>query len=119
MTQRRKDGDDEVSSLAEAGVEGDLAGAEALPVVARLVVEIRSDGRRTVARGGVEDHLSGERVSVEARADSPLELAAALTRMLLSSPRVPRRALEAGLDERRGVRNSLRRLLRRGGRGPD
>ena len=53
------------------------APGDELPVVARLVVEIRSDGRRTVARGAMEDVASGQTVAVEARADSPLQLAAA------------------------------------------
>ncbi|HRI07751.1 MAG TPA: hypothetical protein PKW35_08045, partial [Nannocystaceae bacterium] len=52
------------------------------PVVARLVVEIRSDGSTTIARGAIEDHLSGETVGIEARAQCPLELALALARSL-------------------------------------
>lgn len=60
--------------------------ADELPIVARMVVEIRSDGRLTVARGAIEDRLNGEQVSVEARADSPLELSRALAKMIFSSP---------------------------------
>jgi hypothetical protein len=59
---------------------------EQLPVVARMVVEIRSDGSRTIARGAIEDHLGGQAVGVEARADSPLELSRALAKMVLSAP---------------------------------
>ena len=113
MTQGRPDNDEGLAHVTGASAAPEVSDAEGLPVVARLVVEIRSDGSRTIARGGVEDHLSGERVSVEARADSPLELATALTRMLLSSPRMARRALQAAPDARRGLRSSLRRLLRR------
>src|SRR6188508_152002 len=53
----------------------ELAREEDLPVVARLVVEIRSDGRRTVARGAMEDTATGQGVAVEARGDSPMKLA--------------------------------------------
>ena len=53
-----------------------------LPVVARLMVEIRSDGRRTVARGAVENAATGERVAIEARGDSPIQLAMALAKSL-------------------------------------
>lgn len=59
---------------------------EELPVVARMIVEIRSDGSRTVARGAIEDRLGGQTVGVEARADSPLELSRALVKMVLSAP---------------------------------
>lgn len=63
-----------------------LDAADELPIVARMVVEIRSDGSRTVARGAIEDSLSGQQVGVEARADSPLELSRALAKMILSAP---------------------------------
>jgi hypothetical protein len=60
--------------------------ADELPIVARMVVEIRSDGSRTIARGAIEDRLNDEQVAVEARADSPLELSRALAKMLFSAP---------------------------------
>jgi hypothetical protein len=66
---------------------------EELPVVARLVVEIRSDGRRTVARGALEDAVLGQTVAVEARGDSPVQMAWALTRAMF---RVPAMARQAG-----------------------
>ena len=56
------------------------------PVVARLVVEIRSDGSRTIARGALEDAQRGERVAIEARGDSPIQLAIALARSLTRLP---------------------------------
>lgn len=62
------------------------------PVVARLVVEIRSDGSRTVARGAMEDLGTGERVAVRAEGSSPIQLAGALAKSLLS---VPALALQA------------------------
>lgn len=72
-----------------------------LPVVARLVVEIRSDGSRTIARGALEDVTLGQRVAVQARGDSPLALALALARSLGSLPRLSARAAVRGLLARR------------------
>ena len=65
-----------------------------LPVVARLVIEIRSDGTRTVARGGLEqaplpgalDGGAPERVAIEARGGSPAALAADLLRAIVTMP---------------------------------
>ncbi len=63
---------------------------EELPVVARLVIEIRSDGSRTVARGALEQVTapggSAERVAVEARGGSPAALALDLLRSVMSAP---------------------------------
>jgi hypothetical protein len=66
--------------------------AEDLPVVARMVVEIRSDGRRTVARGAMEDVAGGQKVAIEARGDSPLQLAMALARSIFRGPAFARTA---------------------------
>lgn len=71
------------------------------PVVARLIVEIRSDGTRTVARGAMEDVASGQKVAVEARGDSPLSLALSLARTIASGPRLARTAARALLPGRR------------------
>ncbi|HET9627152.1 MAG TPA: hypothetical protein VFP84_37590 [Kofleriaceae bacterium] len=72
------------------------------PVVARLVVEIRSDGSRTIARGALEDVTTGARTSVEARGDSPLQLAIALARSLTQLPRLgARQAIRGLLGKRR------------------
>ena len=57
-----------------------------LPVVARLIVEVRSDGSRTIARGGLEDVASGQRVTIDARGDSPAQLALALARSIFRLP---------------------------------
>ena len=78
-----------------------LDSAEEPPVVARLVVEIRSDGSRTIARGAVEDAQRGERVAIEARGDSPLQLAIALARSLTQLPRLTARSAVRGLLGRR------------------
>ena len=67
------------------------------PVVARLVVEIRSDGSRTIARGAVDDAQRGERVAIEARGDTPLQLALALARALSQLPRMTARSAVRGL----------------------
>ena len=56
------------------------------PVVARMMIEIRSDGTRTIARGALEDIVSGERVKIEANGGTPMQLAASLASNLLSTP---------------------------------
>lgn len=71
------------------------------PVVARLIVEIRSDGTRTIARGALEDVHRGERTAIEARGDSPLQLAIALARTLAQLPRMAARSTVRGLLSRR------------------
>jgi hypothetical protein len=71
------------------------------PVVARIVVEIRSDGSRTIARGAAEDTVSGQRTMIEARGDSPLQLALALARSLTQLPRLSARSAVRGLLGRR------------------
>jgi len=78
----------------------ELAREEDLPVVARLVVEIRSDGRRTVARGAMEDTATGQGVAVEARGDSPMKLALSLARAMFSLPALGRGAARALLRSR-------------------
>jgi hypothetical protein len=74
---------------------GELTGEP--PVVARLIVEIRSDGSRTIARGAMEDVATGQRTLVEARGDSPLQLALALARSLGQLPRLGARSAIRGL----------------------
>ena len=76
------------------------------PVVARLVIEIRSDGSHTVARGALEDATEGVRVGIEARGTTPMELAASLTKAMFELPflRTADRTLGA---LRRGVRALL------------
>ena len=69
-----------------------LVSDEDLPVVARLVIEIRSDGTRTVARGAMEDTRSGQRVAINARGGTPLELASGLARQMFKLPGMVLRA---------------------------
>lgn len=56
------------------------------PVVARMVIEVRSDGSRTIARGGLEDLTTGKRVTVDARGSTPAALALALARQIFRVP---------------------------------
>jgi hypothetical protein len=63
------------------------------PVVARLIVEIRSDGSRTIARGAIEDVISGQRTAIEARGTSPLSLALSLAKSMTQLPRFAVRGL--------------------------
>jgi hypothetical protein len=74
------------------------------PVVARLMIEIRSDGRRTIARGAMEDALQGEKVAIEARGTSPASLAASLIKSLLSGPLLTRVAARAAASRLLGGR---------------
>jgi hypothetical protein len=71
------------------------------PVVARLIVEIRSDGSRTIARGAVEDVATGQRTTVEARGTSPLALVASLSRAIFQLPALAHRAARAILPGKR------------------
>lgn len=86
-------------------VEQPGPGAQSLepepPVVARLIVEIRSDGSRTIARGAIEDSATGNRTTLEARGDSPLQLAFALARAITQLPRLGARSAVRGLLSRR------------------
>ena len=58
------------------------------PVVARLVVEIRSDGSRTMARGAIEDVATGQRVMIDAQGTSPIQLAFALMKSITQIPKL-------------------------------
>ena len=97
------DADEAMTPRATTEVEPTADPDADLPVVARMVIEIRSDGRRTIARGAVEDRASGQRVAIEARGDSPMALAAALARSLFRLPAL-------------GARRAVRGLLGRGRR---
>jgi hypothetical protein len=82
--------DDGAPELVEAPPRArELAADPELPVVARLVIEIHSDGTRTIARGALvhtDDSPAGaSQVAIEARGGSPLALAMQLTRQLATS----------------------------------
>ena len=70
------------------------------PVVARLVVEIRSDGTRTIARGAMEDAITGEKVVIEARGSTPLRLALGLARSMTQGRAFAKNAVRALLPGR-------------------
>jgi hypothetical protein len=91
--------DDDKPELVKAPPAGELQSEP--PVVARLVVEVRSDGSRTIARGAVEDVVNGQRTTIEARGDSPIQLAIALARALTQLPRLGARSAVRGLLGRR------------------
>ena len=67
------------------------------PVVARLVVEVRSDGSRTIARGGLEDLTTGQRVTIDARGATPAALALQLARSIFQMPKLAARMTIRGL----------------------
>ncbi|MCY1005527.1 hypothetical protein OV079_08070 [Nannocystis pusilla] len=67
---------------------------EDLPIVSRIVIEVRSDGTRTVARGAAEDP-SGK-VGLEVRADSPVELVTALVKLLMQAPALATTSFRTG-----------------------
>ena len=71
------------------------APSEEPPVVARLVVEVRSDGSHTIARGAIEDVASGERVALQAEGTTPAQLAASLAKSLVSVPLLAAQAARA------------------------
>jgi hypothetical protein len=79
---------------------GPAAEADQLPVVARLMVEIRSDGTRTVARGALEDVASGQRTAVEASGGTPMALAASLARTIFSARTLARKVVRKLLPGR-------------------
>ena len=56
------------------------------PVVAQLMIEIRSDGSRTIARGALHDVKGGESAHVHAEGDTPAQLVASLLHSLLTLP---------------------------------
>lgn len=68
-----------------------------LPVVARLIVEVRSDGSRTIARGAMEDAASGMKAAIEATGSTPLELAVGLAKSILGAPWFRRQAALSGI----------------------
>jgi hypothetical protein len=92
----------EPAELVESPHEAPLQASEDLPVVARMVIEIRSDGSRTVARGALEDVVLGQRVAVQAEGSTPLALAISLARSMVKVPSLARGAARALLAGRRG-----------------
>jgi hypothetical protein len=56
------------------------------PVVAQLMIEIRSDGSHTIARGALNDLRTGESAQVRAEGRTPTELMLSLCSSLMSLP---------------------------------
>lgn len=77
--------------------QGLPATVDELPVVARLIVEVRSDGSRTIARGAMEDAASDTRIAIEASGSSPMELALGLAKSILAAPWLRRQMVRGGL----------------------
>jgi hypothetical protein len=76
------------------------------PVVTRLVIEIRSDGSRTIARGAAEHVDTGEKVAIEVEGKTPLALALSLVKTFGDVTSIAKSALGAAvgkaLPHRRG-----------------
>ena len=79
----------------------EVEGSDEPPVVARMVVEIRSDGRRTIARGALEDVATGQKVAIQAKGSSPLQLALAMAKGMFRAPSLARSTVRAFLPGRR------------------
>lgn len=77
---------DVVELVREAPAE--IVESKEPPVVARLVVEIRSDGSKTIARGALEDLQTGNTALIDAQGTSPIQLAFALARSLTQLPQL-------------------------------
>jgi len=54
----------------------EVTGDTELPIVARLIVEVRSDGSRTIARGLIEDATTGQRTQLAVSGGAPVALLA-------------------------------------------
>ena len=90
------------ADLVQAGGSREaMERADEPPVVARLVIEIRSDGKRTIARGAAEDVTLGEKVAVQAEGTTPLALAMSLARSLFDVPALARTTFKAMLAGRK------------------
>jgi len=100
----------------ELDPQGVLANSEELPVVARMVVEIRSDGIKTVARGAFEDFQTGQQVGIETDPLAAAKLAQAFTKSILGSTAgLVRLGVSEGLktSAKSLVPDPLRRLKRK------
>ena len=83
------------------------------PIVARLVIEIRSDGTRTIARGAMEDVALGQKAAIEAEGTTPLALALQLAKSLGAIPALATATLREQMRDqlREQVKAKLRGLL--------
>jgi len=93
-----------------------------LPVVARLMVEIRSDGTHTIARGALEDQATDQRVAIEAHGSTPVELAGSLAKAMLTLPLFASTAVRAVLRSTRNAAGDFEAMgsgAREKGRGSE
>jgi hypothetical protein len=74
--------------------------AQEPPVVAQLMIEIRSDGSHTIARGALHDLRSQESAHVHAEGKTPAQLIASLLGSLLSLPTGTFQKLRNPADEK-------------------
>lgn len=115
MTAKSDESGAEPAELLDAAPRtvqrNDEPSADEPPIVARLVVEIRSDGRRTIARGALEDRIEDQRVGVQIDTSSPLSLALSLARALLQIPQIKSRVGRSWVSKAR--RGRLPGLSRR------
>ncbi len=96
--------DDESAALGTVQTDSLAEQPDDPPVVARMVVEIRSDGSRTIARGAIEDIETGTRAAIEAKGSTPMALAASLAKTMFQTPFIARRAVKQLLLGRRSSR---------------
>lgn len=101
-------GDEHEARRVVADVSDTVPAEDTLPVVARMVVEIRSDGTRTIARGALDDRVSGQRVAVELVPGSPWDMAKSIAKLLMATPSAARSAVRSALRGRRLRSRKLR-----------
>jgi hypothetical protein len=65
---------------------GELAADDEPPVVAQLMIEIRSDGSRTIARGALNDLRTNESARIHAEGRTPADLMLSLASSLIALP---------------------------------
>jgi hypothetical protein len=102
----------EIVALSDDGAPV-AARSEEPPIVARLMIEIRSDGTRTIARGAMEDVALGQKAAIEAEGTTPLALALELAKSLGTIPAIATATLREQMREqlRDQVKAKLRGLL--------
>ena len=79
------------------------------PVVAQLMIEIRADGSRTIARGALNDLRTGESAQVHAEGRTPGDLIMSLATSLLA---LPGSLFDAGASRRERLKREERELLK-------
>lgn len=78
------------------------------PVVAQLMIEIRADGSRTIARGALNDLRTGESAQVHAEGRTPADLMMSLASSLLA---LPGSLFDAGSSRRERLKREQRELV--------